>query len=58
MDERIFHGAPPVFNPDDRQGYMTKRNISERRQDVIGVINEEDSDIWLIVEGPNQVAEL
>ncbi|NNE76476.1 MAG: hypothetical protein HKN31_05320 [Pricia sp.] len=54
----FFTGEPPVFVADSKKGYMTKRSIGKRRNDVIGVINDVNSDIWVIVEGPNQVAEL
>lgn len=54
----LFTGDPPQFHPDDHSGYMTKQKVGERRKDLAGVINEVDSDIWVITEGPNRVEEL
>ena len=54
----LFTGNPPAFHPDDKKGYMTKYAIADRKRDLAGVINEVDSDVWVLVEGPNQSLEL
>ncbi|GAB1855590.1 endonuclease [Flavobacteriaceae bacterium MHTCC 0001] len=54
----LFTGNPPVFKADDDKGYMTKHAIGDRINDLKGVINDVDSDVWVIVEGPNQSSEL
>jgi len=54
----LFTGDPVTFHGDDTQGYMTKHFVGERRTDISGVINDVQSDIWVLVEGPNQASEL
>lgn len=54
----LFEGDPPRFRADDDKGYRTKHLIKARREDLTGIVNHIDSDIWVIVEGPNQVDEL
>ncbi|WP_203258274.1 endonuclease/exonuclease/phosphatase family protein [Hyunsoonleella ulvae] len=54
----LFTGSPPVFRADTDKGYMTKQLIGDRIRDLRGVINDVDSDVWVIVEGPNQSSEL
>lgn len=54
----LFTGNPPQFHDDDHKGYMTRHPIGKRRTDLAGVINDLDSDVWVMVEGPNQSEEL
>jgi hypothetical protein len=54
----LFSGDPPEIKLPTDRGYMTRQLIGERVSDLTGVINDIDSDIWVIVEGPNQSSEL
>ena len=54
----LFTSDPPIFRPDTDKGYMTKHLIGDRKRDLIGVINDVASDVWVLVEGPNQSTEL
>ncbi|MCG6186854.1 hypothetical protein [Maribellus maritimus] len=54
----LFTGNPPEFKSYYEKGYMTKEIIGHRIRDLTGVINDIDSDIWILVEGPNQSTEL
>ena len=54
----LFTGNPPDFKSYYEKGYMTKEIIGHRMRDLTGVINDINSDIWVIVEGPNQSSEL
>ena len=54
----LFTGTPPQFRANNEKGYMTKHAIGDRIRDLKGVINDVDSDVWVIVEGPNQSEEL
>lgn len=54
----LFEGQPPVFRDGDDKGYMTRQKIKDRREDLTGVINDINADVWVLVEGPNQTEEL
>ena len=54
----LFANNPIRYHNADKKGYMTKQKIAERIQDLSGVINEVNADIWVLVEGPNQTDEL
>jgi exonuclease III len=54
----LFTGNPPEFKSYYEKGYMTKKLIGHRIRDLTGVINDINSDIWVLVEGPNQSSEL
>ena len=56
----LFEGDPPAFKGDAEpvRGPRKGNTVADRRDDIIGVINDLSVDCIVVVEGPNRVYEL